>query len=296
LDAAFEGFSEPGNSFSRGQAITRFVAAMAHHKLGDGETSHVTYLDGIDRHRRDAGYLRSSSTAVWTDWQLAEVARRKAAALLEIDEDSIDRPVPDTTDWTILLEDNFDGGLSADWERITGDWAVVDGAACGTLKRPEGARIDAYDRLERRIEDLPATYEVEYEVWTSAPMLASCFLRQPSESPQPLGHRIALASHPDRTVVNQGKPGTGVNLLVHASFGYWVEQSVPDIAVEPIQHYHVRIIRQPNRITAFMDGKQVFSNRVRNLDTGFIRFFARGEEGAKMYIDNVRIRIPRSGE
>ena len=280
------------SNFSRGVAITRFFAAMAHYKLGRSDVARETYLDGLDRHSRDEDQLRISSTQTWADWQLAEVARREAAALLKIDEKSIDQPVPDTSQWKVLLEEDFDDGLSDDWKQITGKWTVVDGVACGMLEQPQGAVNSAYGRLEHEIADLPTTFEVEYEVWTSAPMLAACFLRKSGPPKPPYGHRVALASYPDYQFTNQGKPGKGVNLVAQAEFGHWVEGAANDFEVNPNQHYKVRIIRQPQRITVFIDGNEVMSHRVRDIETKTIRFFARGEVGTKMFIDDVRLRIP----
>ena len=288
LDTSFEGFKN-SRSFQQGAGITRFIAAMAHHKLGNSELAEATYLEGLDRHDHLGSTLRQSTTAVGNDWQQAEVARREAAELLKIDETRIDPPITDTADWTVLFEDNFDVGISDDWQQMTGDWLVVDGAACGTLK-------EGYGRLEREIVDLPNTFEIKYETWTSDALLAACFMRLPSEErTPPIGHRVALTSVPDRLFVAQGKPGNGVSLVTNESFNAWANQSVPDFEVQPEQHYKVRIIRQPQRITVFVDGKQVVSERVRNINTRSIRFFARGEEGTKMFVDNIRIGIPNSG-
>jgi len=189
------------------------------------------------------------------------------------------------------LEEDFDDGLSDEWKPVTGEWTVVDGAACGTLEQPSG-KIEAYGRLEREIADLSTTFAVEYEVWTSVPMLAACYLRKSGPTDQLSGHRVALASYPDRQFTNQGKPGKGVNLVAQAEFGHWVEEARNDFEVKPDQHYKVRIIRQPQRITVFIDGRQVMSHRVRNIETKTIRFFARGEAGSKMFVDNLRIRGP----
>ena len=294
LDSAMKLLSDPAaqvNNFARGVAMTRFVVAMAHHKLGRSDAATDAYFDGLDRHTRDDNHVRSSSLYAWTDWKLAEVARREAASLLKIDEKSIDQPVLDTSNWNVLLEEDFDDGLNDDWHQVTGKWTIVDGAACGTLEQPRG-KIEAYGRLEREIADLPTTFEVEYDVWTSDPMLAACYLRKSGPPDSLSGHRVALASYPDRQLTNQGKPGRGVNLVVQTDFGYWVEDAVSDFKVEPNQRYKVRIIRQPQRITVSIDGKQVMSNRVRNIETRTLRFFARGEQGTKMFIDNIRLKIP----
>ena len=295
LNTAFEGFTQPNARYPRGAAATRFIAAMALEKLGDHELAVATYLEGLDRHHVDGTQLRLSATSVWNDWQLAEVVRREAEELLKIDPNAIDTPVPDTSDWTVQFEDNFDDNISEDWQRISGEWSVVDGAACGILEQPEGG-FEAYDRLEREFQDLPDTFELKYDTWTSAPMLASSFLRLPTDSPTPLGHRIALTSFPDRLLVFQGQPGTGVSLETSADFGYWINRNASDFNVEPGQHYKVRILRQPQRITVFVDGQQVLSERVRNTATRSIRFFARGEDGTKMFVDNVKIRVPPTPE
>ena len=294
LDTAFNGFRAPRSRFRRGAGITRFIAAMAHEKLGNHELAVTTYLQGLDHHLCDGTLLRQSTTIVANDWQLAEVARREAAELLKIDLDEIDIPVPNTDGWTVMFEDNFDDGISEDWQQMTGQWSVVDGAACGVLEFIPGG-TPAYGRLEREIPDLPNTFEIEYETWTSAPMLTACFLRQPTDDRWPVGHRVALCSAPDRDLVKQDRPGKGLSLLTYPGWNstdFWFPQANPDFQVKPEQHYNVRIVRQPQRITVFIDGNQVMSQRVRNIETKSIRFFARGEQGTKMYVDNLRIHVP----
>jgi len=294
LQDAFDQFEEktsPGTQDSS-QGITQFFAAMAHAEAGDDNAARTAYLDGLDRHARSNDGRRASQTSTSTYWLMAEVVRREAKKKLGINEDDIDPTIRDTSDWTVLFEDNFDDGIGEEWQRLSGDWTVVDGAACGTLVQPDGG-FEGYDQLEREFPDLPPTFEFEYETWTSAPMLAASFLRLPDDAPTPLGFRVALVSLPDRHLVNQGRPGTGVSLQTSADIGWWISQSVPDFKVEPGRHYKVRIIRQPQRITVFIDGKEVLSERVRNIETRSIRFFARGEEGTKMYVDNVKVRGPQ---
>lgn len=294
LDTAVELFHEPQTTiFGRGISLCRFYSAMAHYRLGDRDAARRDYLEGLEHQASTHNLNACSSTATWSDWQLAEVARREAAELLKIDLDAIDPPITDTSDWTILFEEDFDEGISENWKRLTGEWSVVDGAVRGVLANT--GDVPSYDRLEREFPDLPDTFEIEYETWTSHPMLAACFLRQSIDDSKPLGHRVALSSSPDRELVMQNQASTGVSLLTNpgwAERGFWFPGTNPDFKVQPRQHYKVRIIRQPQRITVVIDGKQVLSERVRNTETRSIRFFARGEEGTKMFVDNLRIRVP----
>ena len=306
LDTAYAGFRK-SSSFNRGAAITRFIAAMAQQKLGQDDVATKTYLDGLDHHHRDWTELSSSERLVAVDWPLAEVARREAEEHLKIDLAQIDPKITDTSDWQVVLEDSFDESVSKDWKQLDGKWSVVDGAAFAILEHSDTAD-EAIARLEREIPGAPSTFEVEYETWTSDPMLAACFLRQPpkkslfralgllatAKEEIPIGLRVALSSHPDRLLADQGESAEGINLLTHAPFGFWVNKSVPDFKVEPNKRYQVRILRQPQRITVFIDGKQVLSERVRDIETQNIRFFARGEEGSKAFIDNVRVKAPSS--
>lgn len=276
-------------------SMCRFFSAMAHARLGDSSAAERDYLDAIDHLSCHLASWRSSNKGTAYKWQLAEVARREAEELLDIDEADIEPLITDTSDWTALFEDNFDDGMDEHWQQTTGQWSVVDGAACGVLELPTGANNSAYDRLEREFPDLPETFEIEYETWTSDPMLAACYLRRSAEDRAPVGHRVALTSFPDRDLIQQNRPATGVSLLTcpgWEEFEYWFPQTVPDLQVQPGRHYQVRILRQPQRITVSVDGKEVLSERVRNIDTKTLRFFARGEEGTKMYVDNLRIRVP----
>lgn len=89
---------------------------------------------------------------------------------------------------------------------------------------------------------------------------------------------------------------SGASLLTAATFGNWVARSVPDFKFEANRHQKVRIIRQPQRITVFVDGKEILSERVRNIETRAIRFFARDEEGTEMYLDNIKVRGPQEAD
>ena len=307
LDVEFPEVAGPRpNRFWPAEAHTRFVIAMCHHKLGETSKAQAAYLDGLDWHQRAGDVLRSSRRAGANDWQLAEVARRDAEQLLAVDLDQIDPPMTDTSEWQVVLEETFDKDITADWQQLDGQWTVAGGAASGTLESIKES-TPGFARLEREVSGAPATCQIEYETWVSDPMVTACFLRQPprknplgflgqlanpAEQSRNIGLRVALASGSDPVLTKQGKPDTGINLLTHAAFGYWINKSVPEFTVEPGKHYKVRIIRQPQRITVFVDGKQVLSERVRNIETPNIRFFARGEAGTKMFVDNLRVKVP----
>ncbi len=311
LDVEFPRVAGPTpNRFWPAEAHARFVIAMCRHRLGDAGQARSAYLDGLDWHQRAGDILRGSRNASANDWQLADVARREAEQLLAVDLDQIDPPMTDTSEWQVVLEETFDEGITADWQQLAGQWAVVNGAASGTLKRIEES-IPGFARLEREVPGAPATCQIEYETWVSDPMVTACFLRQPprknplgflgqlakpADQRREIGLRVALVSGSDPVLTKQGRPDTGINLLTHAAFGYWINKSVPEFNVERGKHYKVRIIRQPQRVTVFIgdekEMKEVLSERVRNIETRSIRFFARGEEGTKMFIDNVKISIP----
>jgi serine/threonine protein kinase len=282
---------ETNPATQRDQGLPYFFSAMAYADLGDVHAAREAYHEGLDRQQRTRHEFLASQTAMWASWQLNEVARREAEKKLDINEDDIDPPVRDTSDWKILLEDNFNNGISDEWQRLRGEWSIANGKACGKLEQPEGD-FEGYVRLEREIQNLPSTFEIEYEVETSDPMLAACILRSPDDSGELIGHRIALASIPDRMLVNQGRPGVGGSLATMAPFGSWFNATMPDLKFEPERRYTVRIVRQPQRITVVVDGTQILSERVRNIETRAIHFFARGDAGTKMFVDNFQIRTP----
>jgi tetratricopeptide (TPR) repeat protein len=307
LDVEFPRFEKKRpTQFLAAVALTRFVTAMSHHKLDETDKATSAYLDGLDWHQRAEFFLRSSNETGANDWHAAELVRREAKTLLGIDLNQIEPAVTDTSNWQVLFEDNFDEGISDQWQQSTGEWEIVDGAAAGIL-RPQNTSELAFGRLERKLTNLPTTFEVEYETWTSDPMLSACLLRHipatnlldllgslsgSAKNSDPLGHRIALASLPNFELTKQGKPAGGVSLATVAPFGFWFNQTTPNHTVEPNRHYKVRIIRQPQRITVFVDGKQIMSERVRDLKTRAIRFFGRGEEGTTLFVDNVKVRVP----
>src|SRR5262249_30130039 len=62
------------------------------------------------------------------------------------------------------------------------------------------------------------------------------------------------------------------------------------------RHYHVRVLREPRRLSVFVDGVQVVSapaERVPELDLPNLRLQASmGQPGNVIYFDNVEIRAP----
>jgi tetratricopeptide (TPR) repeat protein len=288
LDDACEGLRTFNDGEDkRGMAITRFFVAMANQRLGDHQQAVTEYLEGLDLHHRDRTEFLASQTANWTDWHLAEVARREAKQLIGIDEDAIAGKIEYTSDWTVLFEERFDDGIGDHWSPTSGQWKVSESVATGTL-------ADGIARLDLESPQLPTTFELNYETWTSDPMLAACTLLDRND-PKPSGvQRFAMSSSPDNNLARQLQPATGVSLMTDTAFGTWFPQTNPDFTVEPGKRYNVRILRQPTRITVWVDDVQVLSSRVRKTHGPMLRFYSEGVGGTKVYLDNVKLRVPSS--
>ena len=295
LDFAFLGFATfKDGSDIRGQALTQFFTAMAYHQLGDHKTARSIYFEALDLHQRDREKLLASSSTTWTDWQLADVARREAQQVLDINQENIGLPVPDTDDWNILIEDDFSNEISDDWEQLTGDWEIVDGAVCGTLSEQLGT--DSYARLENETLNLPQTCEIEYDTWWSDPLISACFLRTETEdATQIQGFRFAISHMPEPVLSSQAREAVGYNIAsIFYPVGHIYPYHTTDESLEVNHPYHVRIVRTPERMTAYVDGKEVVSGRIRDRETQVLRFFSRGPHQSKVYFDNLKIRVPKS--
>jgi hypothetical protein len=68
----------------------------------------------------------------------------------------------------------------------------------------------------------------------------------------------------------------------------------PHLEIKPDTRYRVRILREPRRLTLFVDGIEVASAAVPLLDTPDLSLGGMfGPQGAEICIDNVEIRAPQ---
>ena len=291
---------ERGNSGSsaihREQGLVFFFSAMAYKDLGDDNAARDAYLEGLDRQDYTRKEFGTSNTYTWSNWLLNEVAGREARQKLGINEDDIDPPIRDTADWTVLFEDNFArSDVGNAWTSRAGDWAIKDDALRGTF-RYDQIEQTAVAALDCFSPELPTTVEVSYEIWWPEAVEGGCYLRDVEDRDENrTSNSIRFLMHDARHKfwARMNKSGRGLTLRTQYSFGRFIKGEFPDFPLQPNQRYHVRILRQPQRVTVFVDDKQVLSERVQNIPARHLRFAGHGPENEVVYFDNLQVRVPR---
>jgi hypothetical protein len=106
------------------------------------------------------------------------------------------------------------------------------------------------------------------------------------------GYFAQLSSLPDPKLAEVDAGSPGAHLLIQDEVLHLAGHD-SGFTAEPNRRYHVRILRQRQRLTMFVDGEQLLSARIHRLDAPILVFSARGPVGASVFIDNVQVRAPR---
>jgi WD40 repeat protein/serine/threonine protein kinase/tetratricopeptide (TPR) repeat protein len=198
-----------------------------------------------------------------------------------------------TEGWDVLVADDFNRATLGDrWHPAIGQWSIERGAARGVLK-PSGTNIPyTWATLVPKGVALPSTVEVRFDVWSPSPIAIEAKLHDVdgfSGTRQGLGVLIAGKITP----YNNGDPAT--SLIVQASGAFRDILTNPRVVFEKNRRRRVRLLREPRRLTVFVDGEPVVTNPVPALDVPFLHLQGGfGEPGDVVYIDDVEIRAPRS--
>ena len=136
---------------------------------------------------------------------------------------------------------------------------------------------------------MPDTVEVEYDTWSPEPAASVVRIVRGSEH---RGYFAQLSSLPDPKRAEVDAASTGAHLLIQDEVLHLAghDSAFP---VEANQRYHVRLVRQRQRLTMFVNGEEILSERIHHFYTPTLVFTARGPVGARVYFDNVRVRAPR---
>ena len=196
------------------------------------------------------------------------------------------------TDWPTWYREDFGHGGAADhWRAEAGRWSVRSGRLVGTtaphavpgLSRPlNGARVTL------KQGPLPETCEIRLRVSTDRPTDLRIAAAVEGSA---RGETIDLCGpedpSPDATGASIGKrlgPMQVAPVVVNRTF-----------ALAPGRSHDVRVIRRPQRITAFVDGTEVASTRLMTEEDARLQLAAlHGEPGARLSIESIEVRAPRS--
>jgi hypothetical protein len=206
------------------------------------------------------------------------------------------QPVPTlpTKAWEVLAADDFErADLGKGWATTAGSWTVEDGALKGSLVAdPSG--INLAD-LAWQGGPLPPTVEILYETWSPGPVGSEAKLLDPGQTQ---GLIMALYGTPHPAL---GSKGAVVFLQAKPpSVQFQALAANRAFDLKPGVRHKVRIVRQPEGVTVFVDGVKVVSAAPGTRPEGstpvlhLVGTF--GAPGSVVYFDNFEIRVPPTKE
>ena len=195
------------------------------------------------------------------------------------------RRLPGAEDWTVVFADTFDRPeIGAGWETKAGQWSIERGALRGVL----AAVPDDVNRATITLRDVrvPQTADIRYDLWSPKPMVGELKLVDEANLQ---GLLAILIGHADPNL-NGGKRGA---FLMSRDRAYNGLASRPTPELEASRTYHVRVLREPSRLTMFVDGAEVLSSDVSPRDLPELQLQGSwAPVGSAVYFDNVKIRVP----
>ncbi|HEV3165249.1 MAG TPA: hypothetical protein VGZ22_14580 [Isosphaeraceae bacterium] len=201
----------------------------------------------------------------------------------------------DTEGWNVLVSDDFNRDeLGKRWQPTIGGWSIEDGAIKGVLRRDQTVpyELNIAD-IGLQQQKLPATVEIRYESWSPDELGSEAKLLN-SDGTRGLIAALYGAPHPaikskGAVVFLQEMAGRFVIAAVNERFDF-----------KSKDRHKVRIVRQPEGITIFADGKQVISASMNNrsgTQEPYLHLVGTfGKEGAVVFFDNLEIRVPPTND
>ena len=197
----------------------------------------------------------------------------------------------DTTDWVTFWSDDFNRTEpGANWKAIVGQVSMADGALNGVFARDPSVPFAFYSAdLAPEGRALPDTVEIRYECW----------------SPADVGSEAKLldgAGMRGLVMALYGTPHPALKSKAAAVFAMTGPNRFDTVAANeqfvftPHDHHKVRIVRQPEGVTVFVDGGPATSAamgtrpELREPNLHLAGTF--GKEGIAIFFDNLEIRVP----
>jgi WD40 repeat protein len=197
-------------------------------------------------------------------------------------------PHPDTEDWQTLFADRFDGPvLGGHWQVSSGRWSVEAGAARGVLQdvpNVDGRFTFPMAQLQLNTATLPPTVEIRFDCWSPHEMLFGANLLNWQTG-------ISLTPYLCAGPLPPGWKGASV-MWFRAGRGYPLIRP-KKFTFQPDRRYRVRVLRQPERLTLFVDDVEFLS--LPDPDVRATQLWFQGawsKAGDVVYLDNVAVRAP----
>lgn len=203
------------------------------------------------------------------------------------------RPVKnpaDTSNWQPIFVDDFDrADTGASWNVNIGQWSVENGALKGMLTRDSSGTGNFHQAsIQLASVKLPESVEIAYDTWSPDEIGSEGKLLNESGT---RGVVAALYATPHPAIGERSS-----TLLVQKTAGQFDFVAVNRSYVPQLKSKRsVRIVRQPEGITVYVDGTQVVSAALtdaaaREATLRLVGTF--GREGSVAYFDNLAIRAP----
>jgi WD40 repeat protein len=193
--------------------------------------------------------------------------------------------VPDTSQWKVVFRDDFKRGELAERWVTQPNWAVQDGRLRGTLKQEVYFKISVANATITPKLKLPGSVEVRFDCSTSEDMNVHAMFSSKDASQGLQAWLLGVPAHMTTrgaAIVWQGGP-------LH----FPVLAANPHVDFQPKRRYQVRVLREPRRLTMFVNGVEAVSARVPLLETEDLSLGGMfGKLGSEVYLANVEVRVP----
>jgi Tol biopolymer transport system component len=194
--------------------------------------------------------------------------------------------LPNTDKWKVLFSDDFERAKLGDrWSPAT-SWVVENGHLRGRMQQVPYYGLGVLTSLLAPKLKLPPTVEVRFDCWASADMNFFAMFTKDGTHQGVHAWLLGVPAH----FATRGAALVWQGGLLH----FPILTTNPHFEVEPNKRYNVRILREPRRLTLFVNGVEVASSALPPLETQTLSLGGMyGPAGSDVYLDNVEIRAPR---
>ncbi len=200
-----------------------------------------------------------------------------------------DGDAPDTSKWKVIFSDKFDRDKIGDgWTTAHGEWTVEDGVLKGTLRKRDDVQYEYHDAdIALKEKEFPAVVEVSYETWSPDEIGSEAkFLTEAADA----GIIMAFLGIEHPFYKEKG----AMVFVQHTNFKRVASNKEAELATAV--HHKVRLVRENDRVTLFLDSKELLSADVsdakefRDLKLHLVGTW--GKDGSTVYFDNLVVRVP----
>jgi hypothetical protein len=200
----------------------------------------------------------------------------------------------DTEAWSVLFSDDFDRAEPGPkWTPSGGLWSIESGALKGVLKAAENSQIPlSIADVGLQGTALPETVEIRYESWSPDAIGSEAKLLDGGATQ---GLILALYGTPHPAL-----GATAAVIFLQSAGRYQISAANRGFEFKPKEHHRVRIVRQPDGVTVFVDGQRIASAAIggqpqsREMNLHLAGSF--GKIDSVVFFDKLEIRVPPTGK